>query len=227
MLSNNLQKHINLNFKIKVIDNFLCKSDFRKLINLPINKKIKYGFTSKWGSINKYGVINGNIDHKVIKALHNNYHYKALKILKELCKAKLDLYEFSEFSLIVTAKDSISHIHDDIPNKLLSGVVYLSPKINYGTFFYNNKNSKKNKIEVMWKVNRAVFFSRKERKTWHSYQGDGNNNRLVLVYNLMTTKVREVYKIEKKFFFIYYTLIFFKENFYVILSIVKKLLRLS
>ena len=51
--------------------------------------------------------------------------------------------------------------------------------------FYDTKNGK-GKRTVDWKVNRAVFFSRIERKTWHSYAGDERNNRIVLVYNLMT-----------------------------------------
>ena len=52
-----------------------------------------------------------------------------------------------------------------------------------------------------WKVNRAVFFSRKERETWHSYEGDKHNDRIALVYNLKTTKIRAVYEIEKKTIF--------------------------
>ena len=51
-----------------------------------------------------------------------------------------------------------------------------------------------------WKVNRAVFFSRKERETWHSFESDGVNDRLVLVYNLMTYNIKQVYKIENKSF---------------------------
>ena len=50
--------------------------------------------------------------------------------------------------------------------------------------------------------NRAVFFSRRERETWHSYKGDGKNNRLALVYNLMTSDIRKVCKLENKNFFI-------------------------
>ena len=42
------------------------------------------------------------------------------------------------------------------------------------------------KTEVDWRLNRAVFFSRKERETWHSYQGDNKNDRIALVFNLMT-----------------------------------------
>ena len=225
MLISKYKSSLPLKFKIKIIDNFLKKNDLKEIIKLPINKIIKYGFRNVWGTIDKNGNIQGKINHKIIKLLHNNYHFKAIKILKKLNKFKLPLYEFSEFTLIVTNKNSKSHIHDDIPNKLLSGVVYLSPKKNCGTFFYNNKNSTKNSIEVSWKVNRAVFFSRKEGQTWHSYQGDGVNNRLVLVYNLMTKNVAEVYKLEKKFFLIYYTINFFRDYFYKLKILIKIILK--
>ena len=37
-----------------------------------------------------------------------------------------------------------------------------------------------------------------EKETWHSYEGDGKNDRVALIYNLNTKNLREVYKIEKK-----------------------------
>ena len=58
-----------------------------------------------------------------------------------------------------------------------------------------------NEKKIEWFQNRAVFFSRVERETWHSYQGDGKNSRITLVYNLMTKRIKEVYKIEKKNYF--------------------------
>ena len=64
------------------------------------------------------------------------------------------------------------------------------------------KIKKQNQIKLIeWKQNRAVFFSREEKKTWHSYEGDMNSNRLALVYNLMTKNIKEVCKIEKKNYF--------------------------
>ena len=122
-------------------------------------------------------------------------------ILKEINKDKAELYDYSDFTIIVTEKDSKFPIHDDTPNKLLSGVIYLSPKKNNGTSFYADKQGT-NKTHAEWKTNRGVFFSRKERNTWHSYEGDGINNRVVLVYNLMTYKIKKVYDIEKKNFFL-------------------------
>ena len=78
--------------------------------------------------------------------------------------------------------------------------------------FYKNKKGEA-KEEVEWKVNKAVFFSRAEKETWHSYQGDGKSNRLVLVYNLMTNKLKDVYKIEGKSY--YLGMLRFKINYYL------------
>ena len=65
--------------------------------------------------------------------------------------------------------------------------------------FYKNKKGD-NKKTIPWEKNRAVFFSRKERETWHSYEGDGKSDRIALIYNLMTNNIRDVYKIEKIIF---------------------------
>ena len=85
---------------------------------------------------------------------------------------------------------------------------------NTGTIFYNKKNGE-GKTEIDWKLNRGVFFSRKERETWHSYQGDGINDRIALVYNLMTKKnnIKEVCEIEKKNYIL--SLLRFKINPYL------------
>ena len=42
-------------------------------------------------------------------------------------------------------------IHDDIPNKLLSGVIYIKPEKNSGTVFYKTKSGK-GKKEIEWEV---------------------------------------------------------------------------
>ena len=145
------------------------------------------------------GVMKSTIDKSIVEELHKNYHKKALNILQNLNKEKVGLYDYSDFTIIVTHKDSSFPIHDDTPNKLLSGVIYLSPEKNNGTYFYSDKKGS-NKTLIEWKPNRGVFFSRKERETWHSYKGDGINHRVVLVYNLMTYKIKDVYKLEKKLF---------------------------
>ena len=186
-----------LNYKLKIVDNFLDDDDYHELCNLNIEKNIEENFSVYHNEINDRGIIKSVINNDLLKKIHRNCHPKAIQILKEICPEKLKLYEYSDFTIIVTSKNSKFPIHDDTPNKLLSGVVYLSPENNSGTIFYNNKKGEGKNI-VDWKTNRAVFFSRREKETWHSYEGDKKNNRIALVYNLMTNKIKDVYKIENK-----------------------------
>lgn len=187
-------------YKVKVLDNFLDEEDFKELSNLEIDKDINSDFTVYHNEINNDGIIKSVIDKDLLKRIHKNYHFQAIKVLEELCPQKLKLYEYSDFTIIITRKDSKFPIHDDTPNKLLSGVIYLSPEKNSGTIFYDDKNGQ-GKTELGWKQNRAVFFSRKEKTTWHSYEGNKESNRIALVYNLMTSNIKKVYEIEKKNYF--------------------------
>tara|TARA_B100001093_G_C26736999_1_gene974891 strand:- start:138 stop:779 length:642 start_codon:yes stop_codon:yes gene_type:complete len=192
-----------LNYKIKKIDNFLSNQDFKDLseISAKIKENDKKDFDIYHNEVDSNGrVIKSTINEDLLLRINKNYFLKAMKILKELYPEKTQLYDYSDFTIIISKKNSKFPIHDDTPNKLLSGVIYLAPENNSGTFFYSDKKGS-DKTNVEWKSNRAVFFSRKERETWHSYQGDGLNDRVVLVYNLMTNRIKEVYKIEKKNYF--------------------------
>ena len=183
---------------LSIIDDFLSKKDFEELCQLKIDK-IEDNIKVYHNRINKDNVVEIScVDKKLIEELHKNYHEKATNILKKLKPEKLYLYDYSDFSIIVTHKNYQFPFHDDTPNKILSGVVYLYPKKNNGTIFSNDKKKSLDNTIVEWKQNRAVFFSRKERETWHTYKGDGINNRVVLVYNLCTKRLKDVYKIEKK-----------------------------
>ena len=183
---------------LKILDNFLEKKDLDDISLIKLEKINKNGIRVYHNSIDKNNNTKGDcINSEILKRLHKNYHDKALTLLKELSPSKVKLYDYSEFHIIETGADYEFPIHDDTPNKLLSGVVYIRPKKNSGTIFYENKKGDRKKI-VDWKINRAVFFSRIEKETWHSYKGDGNSNRIALVYNLMTNRIKEVYNIEKK-----------------------------
>ena len=187
---------------IKIIDNFLSKDDFNELSNLEVKETKCDNIDVYNNSIDKNGLIKASvIKNTTINRLFNNYHSTAIEILKELSFKKVDLYEYSEFHIINTGANYKFPIHDDTPNKLLSGVIYLNPIKNSGTYFYDNKKGD-NKKEVEWKQNRAVFFSRAEQKTWHSFKGDGVSSRLVLVYNLMTTNIKRVSEIENSNYFL-------------------------
>ena len=101
------------------------------------------------------------LSESLIKSLHNEYTNIGVKILEELSPKKIELFDYSEFSIIETGKDYSFPIHRDIPTKLLSGVIYLTPQKNNGTYIYDDKNGK-NKKEIEWKQNRAFFFKIRE-----------------------------------------------------------------
>ena len=189
--------------KYKVIDNFLEEKDFKAIEKIKLSKVNSNNMRVFNNTISKDGTIMKNdcIEKKILQSLQKKYHAKALKILNELCPEKIKLYEFSEFHIIQTGANYKFPPHDDTPIKLLSGVIYVEPVENKGTMFFQDKKGN-GKEEIRWKKNRAVFFSRKERETWHSYEGDRKSERIALVYNLMTSKIKEVCKIEKKSYLI-------------------------
>ena len=100
-------KNENLNFngnKLKIVDNFLSDEDFQKLINLNIDKNIKKEFNIFHNEINENGIITSTIDVNIIENLHKNYHSSALNILKDINPEKAKLYDYSDFTIIVTNK---------------------------------------------------------------------------------------------------------------------------
>ena len=188
---------------IKIIDNFLNKKDLSNLLDQLKNKETK-NFKILHNTINsKNEITNSTIQKKIIYNLQKKYFSKASKILKKLSPKKLQLYDFSDFTIIITNKNKKFPIHDDTPDKILSGVVYLYPKNNFGTIFYSDKKGS-NAKKIKWKINRAVFFSRLEKKTWHSYQGNGKTDRIALVFNLKTKNIKKVFEIENKNFILGY-----------------------
>ena len=184
-----LWKHI-------IVDDFLDKEDYNILKDHKKSHVAPDKLQLNQNKIDKNGKVTpGSLPETLIRHLQSKYHEKSLEILRDLAPEKLDLYDYSEFEVVVTGKDYKFPIHDDVPKKLLSCVVYLAPEKNSGTMLYSSKHGD-DAYEVEWRQNRALFFSRKEATTWHSYRGDGKNNRLALVYNLMTNDIKGVYKAE-------------------------------
>ena len=129
------------NNKLKIIDDFLSKEDLDALKKNNFKKQDNNKeFEIFHNEVNDNGVIKSTLDNLLIKKLHKNYHSIAMNILKDINYEKSKLYDYSDFTIIITNKFSKFPIHDDTPNKLLSGVIYLSPEKNNGTSFYSNKN---------------------------------------------------------------------------------------
>ena len=193
-----------LNYKIKIIDNFLETEDLEELNiyakNLNNDQDV-HVFHNEIDINNK--ILNASIDKGLLIRLNKKYLEKGISILKELNEEKVSLIDYSDFTIIKTKKKKKFPIHDDTFNKLLSGVIYLYPENNIGTIFYNTKNGKDKNV-TEWKINRAVFFSRIERETWHSYEANSDNDRIALIFNLMTKEknMKKVLDIEKKNYFL-------------------------
>ena len=185
-------------FPHKVFDNFLQELDLKELNSIKlkdVNDTEKLVYHNR---IFKNGQIESScLKKEVIIRLHNNYHTRALELLKFFAPKKINLYEYSDFHIVIAGKNHSFPIHTDTPNKLLSGVIYLNPLINNGTKIYSK--NKKNFLNIEWKKNRALFFARSDN-TFHSYSSNGKSNRITLIYNLMTTDIKGVCRVEKKFY---------------------------
>mgnify|MGYP003117026681 CR=1 FL=1 len=175
----------------KVIKNFLTEEHFKYVCslhpeleteNFNVLKCRVYLKDSKVEIVK--GDYSGDLDmlKNMVLDIHNTYHDQCMKMLQELAPEKVDSVIFSELNFVCIPKESVYKIHNDTPNKLLSGVIYISPEENEGTWLYDTEDGD-NPRQIQWEQNIAFFFSRNE-EAWHSYKADGKNSRCALVYNL-------------------------------------------
>jgi len=186
-----------MSINIEIKEDFLSEVDLKELQFLSLKKTHDKEINVYVKKIDGKNNISGNgMSDSTVRRLQERYHNKAIDLLNKLNPKKTELYEYSEFGITDTGTNYNFPIHNDTPNKLLSGVIFLSPGNSTGTKFYDNKKGDgENSID--WKVNKAVFFSREEGRSWHSFNNSENEVRRVLIYNLMTTDIKSVCKIEK------------------------------
>ena len=194
-----------MSLNIEVLDNFLNEKDLSELQALKLEETPDKKMNVYVKKIEGNSVSGTGMSEKTVIKLQENYHSKAMALLNKLNPDKANLYEYSEFGITDTGTNYNFPIHNDTPNKLLSGVIFLSPSKSVGTKFYKNKKGDGENV-IDWKINRGVFFSRLENHSWHSFNNEKNGTRRVLIYNLMTRNIKEVCKIEN----INYSLIKFK-----------------
>ena len=140
----------------KVIENFLIEEHFKKLCKLKREEIDSNSIKVYHNKIDKFNNTESSfISDKLLLDLHRQYNKIALDILGELAPQKLKLYDYSEFHIVETGKNYSFPIHQDIPSKLLSGVIYLYPK-KQRNFIYKNRDGE-NKKEIEWLQNKAFF----------------------------------------------------------------------
>lgn len=194
---NKSERNIMWNYEIH--DNFLDPNDLSEITSSVSDINVeKEGIEifQNLISVKNRSIIRADcLDDQLIHSLCERYYESAQEILQKLAPQKCSLITMCQFYIVITGQDYSYPIHDDDAEKLLSGVIYIAPESNAGTFMYES-NSGLGKKEVEWKVNRAFFFSRIGGQTWHSYRGDGVSPRVCLVFNLMTDNVLEVLRAE-------------------------------
>jgi len=176
--------------KYKIVDNFLKPEDLEYLQAKLPTLKPKPDIPTSFYSKKSLGPDQNTIDSDKLLQLEEHYVPHAMEILRELAPRKINLVDDVAFNLQSTPPHYTYPIHLDSNQKVLSGVVYLQPTESTGTFLHKNSRDIKGE-EVPWKVNRAFFFSRNPVDSWHSYKGDEVGVRWVLVFNLLTSKLRK------------------------------------
>ena len=147
-----------MSLKLEIIDNFLSKEDLNQLQSLKLKETEDGKMNVYVKKVNREGKVSGTgMTEETALELQKNYHSKAMEILQRLYPEKASLYEYSEFGITDTGTNYNFPIHNDTPNKLLSGVVFLSPEKSEGTKFYKNKKGE-GLNSINWKINRSVFF---------------------------------------------------------------------
>jgi hypothetical protein len=172
------------------VDDFLEVTDLRRLTGLAAQHSAGNPNEIKIFQSRTSDLKNSFISPDYLEELKLKYEPVAIEILKSLAPKKVSLFDFSSFQISITKKGATYPVHVDQPEKILSGVVYLSPTNSTGTFLHASEKDL-HPFEVDWKVNRAFFFSRHPEFTWHSYRGDSRGDRITLVFNLMTRDLRK------------------------------------
>lgn len=175
-------------WKHVVIDNFLTNEHFEFIKNTYAGGRVKILANERGVKVSERTPdFSDKITNEFIEELHKTYTPRLLKILEELAPEKIKYYKHTRFIFVKTPKDVLYPMHTDTSDKLLSVVIYLKPEKNSGTILYENGNGD-GPIEIEWKQNRAFIFSRETNETWHSFKGDGVNDRYTLLINLVNRK---------------------------------------
>ena len=198
-------------FKYILLDNFFSDNEMQYFINrFNIEDLPSDGHCSLYNirifKDNKIEIKIGSnlIPTEIIMQINKKYENILYTLLSVLAPTKHRLIDYIDYSLVATGKDYKYEIHDDIPAKLLSTVIYLKPEENLGTILHpcpqyvlGNRIAFPNEnFVIKWKASRAMIFSRIGQKTWHSFQGDGKSNRLTFLINVGTNKMKEARLIE-------------------------------
>lgn len=158
-----------------VADDFFEPRDYEFLCRLLLDQKPNDTVTIDKSSYNlSRRVLCSQHKDSDIRRIFLTYLPPLVSCLAQLAPERLPKLSTIDLDLSVTNKDHEYSVHTDIPDKLLSVVIYMHPKEGVGTLLYDTEQRLTD--TVPWKQNRALIFSRTE-ESWHSYRGNGRHHR--------------------------------------------------
>ena len=148
--------------RYKIVKDFFKPEHFNILKSLDLKPTNKDQLSIYHNKVTKNGEVYSEcINKNILAELDKVYRKKMLEILFELYPEKVKYFDYSEFHIIETGSHYSYPIHNDNPEKLLSGVIYIAPFENKGTIIYDDKNGKNPKDNLETKLG---FFFFKKRK---------------------------------------------------------------
>ena len=80
----------------------------------------------------------------------------------------------------ITKPYARGEIHDEAPIKLMSLIIYISPKFGLGTRIYDGPAPENFVKQIEWKSNRALLMCARTGRTWHAVHNNTDSNRITL-----------------------------------------------
>ena len=161
-----------------IIDNFFDDEVWGYIQNKIIaNKKEYIEQNRKYVDTHIGGYLFEAIPDQTLK----NFFDKNLTIdfIKNNFKRHMGFTEiYSEVDIKFHYKPKAHRIHDEVPQKVLSTVVYVDPTHNVGTVIFDK--DKNFHGVITWKPNRALVFTAESGVTWHSFGNWENSMRITI-----------------------------------------------
>jgi hypothetical protein len=169
------------------LDNLLVEADnILDLAGVPEDRHqllVNFDYKTKKSSISlRVGQkINVEYSSEEIANIPSKYKDKLVKLYRSLT-GKVPNYKQVLMELMICNRQFSYKIHDEIPQKVLSTVTYLSKDDNHGTTMYRSKEDDySNPVKTVdWKQNRCFVFAGQKDKTWHAFGSNGENTRITL-----------------------------------------------
>ena len=163
-----------------IIDNFFDEQSFSYVNDKVLARKKEY-FQDKKRHMKVRD--SGTYFHNVPDTFLHNYF--SSNLTEDYLKSWFSTHRgytnlHGEFDIKFSYKPHSWPIHDEVPEKVFSTVVYVAPQNNVGTIIFDkNKNFHG---AVSWVPNRAVVFAGLSDITWHCFGNWEKGNRITFDY---------------------------------------------